>query len=149
MTVYTTGWVPHAVPIQSTGSSVFPGASVNIDNSGSDTAEWLQHTAHLARSAVLSKPRFSGASKMAVISTSTLNGMVFKAACSVLSHTQLWEIDRILDDIAVDSTHNMYSFPRKLIHIDKKLGGLGIPSFSVQADSKKLQKRFGCLRFMA
>ena len=146
MTVYTTGWVPHAVPIQSTGSSVFLGAIVNMDNSGSDTAEWLRHTAQLARSAILSKPGFSGASKIAVISSSTLNGMVFKAACSVLSHTQLQEVDRILDDIAVDSTHNMFSFPRKLIHIDKGFGGLGIPSFSVQADSKKLQKLFGCLR---
>jgi hypothetical protein len=40
----------------------------------------------------------------------------------------------------------MVTFPRKHIHIDKKFGGLGIQSFSVQAESRKLQKVFGCLR---
>ena len=146
MTVYTAGWVAHTVNIQSSGSSVFLGAIINMDNSGTDTAAWLLNTAHLARSAVLSKHGFSCASKVAVISTSTINGMVYKAATSVLSHSQLQDIDTIIDSIMVDSTKNMNSFPRKLIHIDRRYGGLGITCFSVQADSRKIQKLFGCLR---
>jgi hypothetical protein len=46
----------------------------------------------------------------------------------------------------VASTQNMHSFPRKLIHIDRKQGGLGIQSFSFQTECRKLQKLFGCLR---
>jgi hypothetical protein len=40
----------------------------------------------------------------------------------------------------------MVTFPRKLIHIDKKFGGLGIQSYIVQAETRKLQKVFGRLR---
>jgi hypothetical protein len=146
MTVYTTGWIAHSVPIQSSGSSVFLGAIQDMDNSGTDTYTWLLNTAKLARSTVLSKHGFSAAAKVAVVSTSTISGMVYKAANSVLSHEQLINIDTIIDSIMVDSTRNMVTFPRKLIHIDKKFGGLGIQSFSAQTESRKLQKVFSCLR---
>ena len=46
----------------------------------------------------------------------------------------------------VDLTRNMATFPRKLIHIDKKFGGLGIQSYILQAELRKLQKVFGRLR---
>jgi hypothetical protein len=146
MTVYTAGWIPHSVKIQSTGSSVFLGAIINMDNSGADTFQWLTDTAKLACNTIRSKPGFSGASKVAVLSTSTINGMVYKAAASVLSHSQLHDIDSIIDNVLITSTQNMHSFPRKLIHIDRKHGGLGIMSFSCQTELRKLQKLFSCLR---
>jgi hypothetical protein len=128
MTVYTVGWEAHAVPIQSTGSSIFLDAIIDMDNSGADTFQWLNDTAKLACNTIRSKPGFSGASKVAVLSTSTINGMVYKAAASVLSHSQLNDIDSILDNVLITSTQNMHSVPRKLIHIDRKHGGLGIMS---------------------
>ena len=40
----------------------------------------------------------------------------------------------------------MQSHPRKLLHIPRYLGGLGIVHFSAAGESGKLQKLFGCMR---
>ena len=40
----------------------------------------------------------------------------------------------------------MFSFPRKLLHIDRQLGGHGLLSFSHEAEARKLQRLFSCLR---
>jgi len=89
MTVYTVGWVPHTVTVQSSGSSVFLGGIYDLDNSGHDTESWLIEKAKLIKSTVVSRQGFSGAAKIAVVNTSTLNGLVYKAACCALSHSQL------------------------------------------------------------
>ena len=40
----------------------------------------------------------------------------------------------------------MFSYPLKLLHLDRSRGGLGLPSFSYLAESRKLQKLFFCMR---
>ena len=146
MTVYTVGWVPHTVTVQSTGSSVFLGGIYDLDNSGADTELWLIEKAKLIRSTVVSRQGFSGASKITVVNTSTLNGLIYRAACCALPHTKLQKVDHIIDDIMLDATRNMFSYPRKLLHVSRDFGGLGIPCFSTLTEERKLQKLFSCLR---
>ena len=47
MRVYTIGWIPTDVPIQTTGSSTYLGGIHDLDNTGSDTTEWLERNAQL------------------------------------------------------------------------------------------------------
>jgi len=58
MTVYTVGWVPHTVTVQSSGSSVFLGGIYDLDNSGHDTESWLIEKAKLIKSTVVSRQGF-------------------------------------------------------------------------------------------
>ena len=81
---------------------------------------------------------------------SVLSSMVYKAIDSVLSHEELESIDKIIDKIIdddlVSTTKNMFGFPRKLLHISKDRGGHGLLSLRFDAESRKLQRLFSCLR---
>ena len=83
---------------------------------------------------------------MEVMLKSTLKSIEYKAALSAISHNHLQEVDSIIDKMMVRTTKNMYSYPRKLIHIHRSHGGLGISSFSTSVESQKLQKLWGCMR---
>ena len=145
-TVYSVGWVPHVVLIQSTGCTEFLGGIYDMDNSSKSTLEWLKTKAKIAVQCVRSRKSFSAASKIAVITISTLNSLVYKATNATLSHEALKEVDTIIDNVLVSTTKNMFSYPRKLLHLDRSRGGLGLPSFSYLAESRKLQKLFSCMR---
>ena len=145
-TVYSVGWVPHVVKVQTTGSIEFLGGIYDMNNSSISTLEWLKTKATIAVQCIGARKGFSAASKIAVVTASTLHSLVYKATNATLSHEALQEVDKIIDTTLVKTTKNMFSFPRKLLHIDRSRGGLGLPSFSVLAESRKLQKLFSCLR---
>ena len=145
-TVYSAGWVAHEVPVQSAGATEFLGGVYDTDNSGHSTLEWLQAKAELVVQCIRSRKGFSAASKVAVITMSTLHSLVYKAINSVLGHEELESVDKIIDNVLVSSTKNMFSYPRKLLHMSRAFGGLGIPSFSYLAESRKLQRLFSCMR---
>ena len=145
-TVYSAGWVAHEVRVQDTGSTEFLGGIYDTDNSGAGTLAWLTTKAEIAAQCVRSRKGFSAAARLGVLNMSVLSSMVYKTANSILSHAELESIDSIIDSVLVNTTKNMYSFPRKLLHIDRQLGGHGLPSFSHEAEARKLQRLFSCLR---
>ena len=146
MVIHTAGWIPHRVPIQDSGHTEFLGGLYDADNRGDATFDWLQAKANLHVHCTITRKGFSAESKLSVLSSSTLNSLGYKAACSVLSHQQLQAIDTILEKAYVPTTKNMGSYPRKLLYIPRKYGGLGIQCFSIMASMRKLHKLFGCLR---
>ena len=145
-TVYSAGWVPQIIKVQNTGCTEFLGGIYDVDNTSSSTLEWLKVKAGIAAQCVRSKKSFSAAAKIGVLNISVLNSMVYKAINSVLSHDDLESIDSIIDDVMISTTKNMYSFPRKLLHISREFGGHGLLSFSIEAEARKLQRLFSCLR---
>ena len=145
-TVYSAGWVPKIVPVQSTGNTEFLGGIYDTDNSGTSTLEWLKTKAEIAVQCIRSRKGFSAEAKIGVLNMSVLSSMVYKALNSVLSHPELRTIDHIIDNVLVTTTRNMFSFPRKLLHISKEFGGYGLLQFSAEAEARKLQRLFSCLR---
>ena len=145
-TVYSAGWIPHVVPAHTSGAIEFLGGIYDVDNTGSSTLEWLKTKATVAVQCIRSRKSFSSAAKIGVLNISIMGSMLYKALNSVLSHTELESIDTIIDDVLISTTNNMFSFPRKLLHISRELGGHGLPLFSFDAESRKLQRLFSCMR---
>ena len=77
--VYTVGWTAHEVPVQPTGATEFLGGIYDTDNSGKMTLEWLLAKASLVVQCIKSRKGFSAASKVSVITMSTLHSLVYKS----------------------------------------------------------------------
>ena len=97
-TVYSAGWVPHVVKLQKTGPTEFLGDIYDMDNSSKSTLEWLKSKATIAVHGIGARKSFSAASKIAVVTASTLHSLVYKATNATLSHDALQEIDKIIDN---------------------------------------------------
>ena len=76
-------------------------------------------------------------SKLMVATSATTQKSRYKAEFNVLS-----EADRIFDAAFTEVTRNMHSFPRRLLHLPRMYGGLGILKFSSTVELGKLQKLF-------
>ena len=110
----------------------FLGGIYDTDNSGKLTLEWLQ-TVQCIKSA---------ASKVSLITMSTLHSLVYQAINSVLGHEELESVDKTIDNSLIASTKNIFSYPRKLLQMSRTYWELGISSFSYLAESRKLQRLF-------
>ena len=86
------------------------------------------------------------ASKLTIAASATVQKLRYKAKFNVLSDQELHAVDRIFDATYTDATRNMYSYPRKLLHLPRRFGGLGVAQFSALVEVGKLQKLFSCLR---
>ena len=84
--------------------------------------------------------------KLVTATSSTMNKLRYLWEVSSLPHTDACQLDSIIDHTMVKSTNNMNSFPRKLLHIPRALGGLGLPQFSKLGETGKLSKLFNCIR---
>ena len=145
MRVYTVGWIPTEVPIQTTGSSTYLGGIHDLDNTGSDTTEWLERNAQLLCQTV-KYSRFSMATKIAVATSSIVHKIRYKAELSNQSLQDLAKVDAIFANTFLKTTNNMNSYPRRLLHLSRKRGGLGMPLFSETVVIGNLQKLSGCMR---
>ena len=145
MTIYTTGWIPQQIPIATTGSSIYLGGIYDLDNSYSSAMDHMIEVAKLHCDAIKHR-HFSADCKILVATTSTVNKLRYTWETSSLDHDRAQRIDVILDGCYVQATKNMQSHPRKLLHIPRYLGGLGIIHFSAVGEGGKLQKLFGCMR---
>ena len=63
----------------------------------------------------------------------------YKAEQDVLSHSDIQRVDAIFSDALVTTTRNMHAYPKKLLYIKRKRGGLAMPLFSDRAAVGKLQ----------
>jgi len=145
MTIYSVGWIPQQIPIATSGFSEYLGGIYDLDNSYSSAMAHMLETAKLHSNAI-QHTHFSADSKILVATTSTVNKLRYKWETSSLDHEDAIRIDSVLDAGYVQATKNMQSHPRKLLHVPRYLGGLGIIHFSAVAESGKLQKLFGCMR---
>ena len=145
MVVHTVGWIPHSVEVQTTGSSAYLGSFQILDNSGSETLDWIMREASLLCQTVR-YCRFSIASKILVVTTSLVSRLRFKAEQDVLSHAEVQEVDSIFSTALVATTNNMHGYPKKLLYLSRARGGLAMPLFSDRAAEGKQQKLFGCMR---
>ena len=145
MLIYTSGWVPVPIAVTTTGATVYLGGIYDTDNSGKGALDHMLQTAQLHCNA-LKYTRFSPEAKITVATTSTVNKLKYTWETSSLAHTDAARIDRVLDDAFITTTRNMQSYPRKLLHIPRHLGGLGLVQFSTIGESGKLTKLFGCMR---
>ena len=75
-----------------------------------------------------------------------MNKLRYLWEVSSLPHMDACQLDSIIDQTMVKSTNNMNSFPRKLLHIPRAFGGLGLPQFSKLGETGKLSKLFNCIR---
>ena len=108
-TVYSAGWVPKEVRVQTTGYTEFLGGLYDTDNSGCTTLDWLKTKAEIAVQCIRSRKGFSAAAKLGVLNMSILSSMVYKAINSVLSHDELESIDTIIDTVIVNKKHVQFS----------------------------------------
>ena len=86
------------------------------------------------------------ATKIAVATSSIVHKIRYKAELSNQSLQDLAKVDAIFANTFLKTTNNMNSYPRRLIHLSRKRGELGMPLFSETVVIEKLQKLFGCMR---
>lgn len=145
MFIYKHGWTPVAITITTSEPSKYLGGIYNPDNQGRGALEEILKTARLHCHALL-QTRFSAEAKIAVATTSTINKLRFIWEASSLQHDQAAEIDAVIDQTYVNATRNMQNFPRKLLHIPRQLGGLGLVQFSAKCEAGKLSRLIHGLR---
>ena len=127
ITLYDRNWLPTHVPPQPCSEARFLGT--HFDDTSSSSTDLSLTLSHLTSCAhAIRSSNATAAMKITTIRVSVLPSIQYSLRHSSLLPSQLQSHDSTLRSLYKSTLQHMHSFPSRLIHAPRTLGGLGLPS---------------------
>ena len=129
--IYTSGWVEHAVPICASGTLKALGMLYDISSPQLHRSQFLATKLRAERECnIICRSRGSRAQLIKVVNNCIAKRSEYTGKFSSWTMEQMEAIEQVYTQTYKHLTYNLSSFPTELLYMNTERGGLGLPRLS-------------------
>ena len=135
LTIHGAAWAPHQVDVRRAGTIKMLGTIFDIQ--GPQSTQAKATTLRLVRASAIMCAQRSVDNAVLTASVSSLTRASYTAQFTPWSAGDLTELDTALNRLFRRASHNMPTFPTRLLYLPASQGGLGLPRLSTYVNLRK------------